>query len=189
MVRPVAGSWPFVGRTGGLARADAILASRRGRAAARRGGNRQDGAGPAPGGAGRRRAGRRYPATVVATARSAPLPAVMPLPAVIERLWRDGHCERIELAGLSDDEAGELLETVLDAPADLETSAAFVPRAQGIRCCCANSSRPPCSARPWSGGTPSGCWTGSRRSAGASGTWSRPGWPMWARPSGPAWRW
>lgn len=64
-------------------------------------------------------------ATVVATVRSAPLPAV------IERLWRDGHCERIELAGLSDDEAGELLETVLDAPADLETSAAFVRRAQG----------------------------------------------------------
>jgi DNA-binding CsgD family transcriptional regulator len=27
MVRPVAGSWPFVGRTGELARADAILAS------------------------------------------------------------------------------------------------------------------------------------------------------------------
>ena len=26
MVRPVAGSWPFVGRTGELARADAILA-------------------------------------------------------------------------------------------------------------------------------------------------------------------
>lgn len=64
-------------------------------------------------------------ATVVATARS------VPLPALIERLWRDGHCERIELAGLSDDEAGELLETVLDAPADLEASAAFVRRAQG----------------------------------------------------------
>ena len=27
MVRPVAGSWPFVGRTGELARADAILAT------------------------------------------------------------------------------------------------------------------------------------------------------------------
>jgi len=62
---------------------------------------------------------------VVATARSAPLPGV------IERLWRDGHCERIELTGLGDDEASELLETVLDAPADLEASAAFVRRAQG----------------------------------------------------------
>ena len=64
-------------------------------------------------------------ATVVATARSAPLPGM------IERLWRDGYCERIELAGLSDDEAGELLETVLEAPADLAASDTFVRRAQG----------------------------------------------------------
>ncbi len=64
-------------------------------------------------------------ATVVATARSAPLPGL------VESLWRDGHCERIELPGLSDDEAAELLETVLDAPADLAASDAFVRRAQG----------------------------------------------------------
>ncbi len=64
-------------------------------------------------------------ATVVATARSAPLPGL------VETLWRDGHCERIELAGLGDDEAAELLETVLGAPADLAASAAFVTRAQG----------------------------------------------------------
>jgi len=64
-------------------------------------------------------------ALVVATARSAPLPGL------VEALWRDGHCERIELAGLTDDEAGELLETVLGAPADLAATAAFVRRAQG----------------------------------------------------------
>ena len=36
----------------------------------------------------------RAGATVLATARSAPLPGV------IESLWRDGHCERMDLAGL-----------------------------------------------------------------------------------------
>ena len=64
-------------------------------------------------------------AAVVATARSAPLPGI------IETLWHDGHCERIELTGLSDDDAGELLEAMLGAPADLAASAAFVERAQG----------------------------------------------------------
>ena len=64
-------------------------------------------------------------ATVVATARSAPLPGL------VESLWRDGYCERTELAGLSDDEAGELLETMLGAPADLAAGHAFVQRAQG----------------------------------------------------------
>ena len=218
MVRRVAGSWPFVGRTGELARADAILASDAGvlllgeagigkTALARRLAERVAGGGAAGGRAAGGRAaviqvvGRAVSsgapfeafagvltgersvdpaargsgpgsatevtaaevaarvaataagarlllvvddidllddgsarvllhlagagATVIATARSAPLPAV------IDRLWRDGHCERIELAGLSDDEAGELLETVLGAPADLEASAAFVQRAQG----------------------------------------------------------
>ena len=64
-------------------------------------------------------------ATVVATARSGPLPAA------VEALWHDGRCERMELAGLGDDEAGELLETLLDGPADLAASAAFLLRAQG----------------------------------------------------------
>ena len=64
-------------------------------------------------------------ATVVATARSAPLPAV------IERLWRDGHCERMELAGLSDDEAGELLETVLEPRLTWRRAPPSCARAQG----------------------------------------------------------
>jgi len=43
-----------------------------------------------------------------------PLDSSWPAPKVVPAsLWRDGHCERIELAGLSDDEAGELLETML----------------------------------------------------------------------------
>lgn len=208
MVRRVAGSWPFVGRTGELARADAILATGTGvlllgeagigkTALARRLAERVAGGGAAviqvvgravssgvpfeafagvltgerpadraaggsgPGSAAEvtaaevaarvsaAAAGARLflvvddvdlldngsarvllhlagaGATVVATARSAPLPGL------IERLWRDGHCERIELAGLSDDEAGELLETVLEAPADLAASDTFVRRAQG----------------------------------------------------------
>jgi DNA-binding CsgD family transcriptional regulator len=64
-------------------------------------------------------------ATVVATAR-----AVVP-PGLAERLWRDGHCERIELAGLGDDEVGDLMEAVLNAPADLAASATFALLSQG----------------------------------------------------------
>ena len=63
--------------------------------------------------------------TVLATARSAPLPGV------IESLWRDGHCERMDLAGLTADEAAELLEALLAGPVDPAASAAFVARAQG----------------------------------------------------------
>ena len=55
-------------------------------------------------------------ATVVATARSAPLPGL------IGRLWRDGHCERIELAGLGDDEAGELLSSAASGCAAMPPS-------------------------------------------------------------------
>src|SRR5690349_6825170 len=176
MVRPVASRWPFVGRTGELARAGAILASGTGvlllgepgigkTALARRLSEGAAGEGatvihvvgravssgtpfeafagvltgdrsPAPAGrddgqvtaadvaarvaaAGPRT--RRLlvvvddvdllddgsarvllhlataDAAVVATARSAPLPGI------IETLWRDGYCERIELTGLSDD--------------------------------------------------------------------------------------
>ena len=67
----------------------------------------------------------RAGATVLATARSTPLPGV------IESLWRDGHCERMDLAGLTDDEASELLEALLRGPVDPAASAAFAARAQG----------------------------------------------------------
>ena len=67
----------------------------------------------------------RAGATVLATARSAPLPGV------IESLWRDGHCERMDLAGLTADEAAELLEALLGNPVDPAARAAFVARAQG----------------------------------------------------------
>jgi DNA-binding CsgD family transcriptional regulator len=203
MVRLVASRWPFVGRTGELARAGAILASGAGvlllgepgigkTALARRLSERAAGEGAtvihvvgravssgtpfeafagvlpgerSPGPAGRddgqvtaADVAARVAATragtglllvvddvdllddgsarvllhlasagtaVVATARSAPLPGI------IETLWRDGYCERIELTGLSDDDAGELLDAMLGAPADLAASAAFVERAQG----------------------------------------------------------
>jgi DNA-binding CsgD family transcriptional regulator len=64
-------------------------------------------------------------ATVLATARD------LELPAAVERLWCDGWCERIELAGLADDEVLELLETVLGAPVDSAAARAFAGRAQG----------------------------------------------------------
>ena len=64
-------------------------------------------------------------ATVLATARSAALPGL------VERLWRDGHCERLELAGLVQDEVGELLETALGGPADVAAAVAFARRSQG----------------------------------------------------------
>ena len=64
-------------------------------------------------------------ATVLATARSTPLPGL------IESLWRDGHCERMDLTGLVADQAAELLETLLGGPVDAAARAAFVARAQG----------------------------------------------------------
>jgi DNA-binding NarL/FixJ family response regulator len=67
----------------------------------------------------------RAGATVLATARSAPLPDV------IESLWRDGHCERMDVAGLAADQAAELLETLLGGPVDPAAGAVFVARAQG----------------------------------------------------------
>ena len=67
----------------------------------------------------------RAGAVIVATARSAPLPGG------IESLWRDGHCERMDVTGLSGDAAAELIETLLDGPVDPATSATFVARAQG----------------------------------------------------------
>jgi DNA-binding CsgD family transcriptional regulator len=64
-------------------------------------------------------------ASVVATARE------LKLPAGVERLWRDGWCERIELGGLADDEVQELLETVLGAPVDSAAARTFAGRAEG----------------------------------------------------------
>jgi DNA-binding CsgD family transcriptional regulator len=64
-------------------------------------------------------------ATLIATARSASGPGVA------ERLWREGHCERIELGGLSDDGVAELVETVLEGPADIGVGPAFASRSQG----------------------------------------------------------
>jgi len=64
-------------------------------------------------------------ATVIATARSAS--AV----GTVERLWRDGHCERIELTGLSEDGVGELVEMVLEGPADIGVGPALASRSQG----------------------------------------------------------
>ncbi|HJQ01983.1 MAG TPA: LuxR C-terminal-related transcriptional regulator [Jatrophihabitans sp.] len=64
-------------------------------------------------------------ATVLATARN------LQLPAGIERLWCDGWCERIELAGLTDDQVAELIEAVLGGPVDSAVARAFAGRAQG----------------------------------------------------------
>jgi DNA-binding CsgD family transcriptional regulator len=52
-------------------------------------------------------------ATVVATA-----PAGVQLPAAADRLWREGFCERLELAPLSVPEVGDLLDELLDGPVD-----------------------------------------------------------------------
>jgi DNA-binding CsgD family transcriptional regulator len=64
-------------------------------------------------------------ATVIATARQ------LPLPDPVESLWRDGRCERLDLGGLTEDEAAELLETQLGGPVDPAASAAIASRAQG----------------------------------------------------------
>ncbi len=64
-------------------------------------------------------------ATVVATSRPTPLPGA------VEQLWRDGHCERVELTGLSDDEVAELVETVLEGPAHLAVTTTLASRSQG----------------------------------------------------------
>ncbi|MGH3496806.1 MAG: AAA family ATPase [Nocardioidaceae bacterium] len=53
------------------------------------------------------------------------------VPVGIERLWRDGWSERIELGGLPDDDVLDLIEAVLDAPVDPAAAQAFAGRAQG----------------------------------------------------------
>ena len=64
-------------------------------------------------------------ATVVATAHD------LTLPAGVSRLWREGWCERVELAGLSAAEVVEVLEEALGAPLDPAAVRAFESRAQG----------------------------------------------------------
>jgi DNA-binding CsgD family transcriptional regulator len=64
-------------------------------------------------------------ATILATARSAPLPSG------IDRLWRDGLCERVELRGLTDGEIVELVESVLGAPVEPAAARAFAERSEG----------------------------------------------------------
>ena len=65
-------------------------------------------------------------ATIVATA-----PAHAPLPPAADRLWRDGLCERIELAPLDEAEIGELLEAVLGGPVDGSAIDTFAGRSRG----------------------------------------------------------
>jgi hypothetical protein len=50
---------------------------------------------------------------------------------VARRLWRDGHCERLELGGLDDEEILEFLESTLDGPVDAAAVRTFARRSQG----------------------------------------------------------
>ncbi|MGH8891643.1 MAG: AAA family ATPase, partial [Acidothermaceae bacterium] len=65
-------------------------------------------------------------AIIVATA-----PESTPLPPAIDRLWRDGLCERIDLTPLSDDEVAAFVEAVLDGPVDAATARTFADRSGG----------------------------------------------------------
>lgn len=49
----------------------------------------------------------------------------------IERLWRDGLCERLELGGLADHDLVDAIEAVLEGPLDPSAARAFTTRAQG----------------------------------------------------------
>ena len=63
--------------------------------------------------------------TVLATAPD------LHLPDGVQRLWRDGWCERMDLAGLSEVEVEELIEAALGAPVEPAAVRAFVDRSQG----------------------------------------------------------
>jgi len=65
-------------------------------------------------------------ATVVATA-----PQDAALAPAVDRLWRDGFCERVELAPLSGDEVERLLQAVLEGPVDDRTVRAFAEHSGG----------------------------------------------------------
>jgi type II secretory pathway predicted ATPase ExeA len=64
-------------------------------------------------------------ATVLATARD------LRVPEGVERLWRDGLCERIELDGLTNDEVAEVVETALAGPVEPAAAYAFAQRSRG----------------------------------------------------------
>ncbi len=64
-------------------------------------------------------------AVIIATARGTSLDEPL------DGLWRGGFCERWELAGLSKDEVGDLLERVLEGPVDADAVATFARRSQG----------------------------------------------------------
>jgi ATP/maltotriose-dependent transcriptional regulator MalT len=51
--------------------------------------------------------------------------------SLARRLWRDGHCERMELRGLDGEEILEFLEHALDGPVDASVVATFSQRSQG----------------------------------------------------------
>ncbi len=53
------------------------------------------------------------------------------LPPAIDRLWREGWCERMQLGGLREDEVCDLIEMALAAPVQREAALAFARRAQG----------------------------------------------------------
>jgi DNA-binding CsgD family transcriptional regulator len=65
-------------------------------------------------------------AVVIATA-----PARVQLPVAIDRLWRDGLCERIDLEPLSAHDVRTLLETVLDGPVEAGTIRELAQRSGG----------------------------------------------------------
>ncbi|HET8582105.1 MAG TPA: LuxR C-terminal-related transcriptional regulator [Jatrophihabitans sp.] len=58
-------------------------------------------------------------------------PSGSTLPAAVERLWRDGLCERIELAPLGGTEVTELLDVVVGGTVDENASHAFAERSGG----------------------------------------------------------
>ncbi len=64
-------------------------------------------------------------ATVLATALD------LELPAAVERLWRDGWCDQIELGALAEGDVVGVIETVLGAPIDPAAARTFALRAQG----------------------------------------------------------
>ena len=65
-------------------------------------------------------------ATIVATA-----PDGASLPRAVERLWRDGWCERIDLGPLVRDDVAATLEAALGGPVDARTTDVFANRSGG----------------------------------------------------------
>ncbi|HUZ39539.1 MAG TPA: LuxR family transcriptional regulator [Streptosporangiaceae bacterium] len=52
-------------------------------------------------------------------------------PEAVQRLWRDGLCERLDVPAMSAEDVQSLLEAVLAGPVDPRTSRMFAHRAQG----------------------------------------------------------